>query len=96
MVRNMAHRTGVQVVGPDDLKNDSGSKVKLTGQWQPLPPDQVRSSQDATRKAETHRFQATDVEVLAQKCKPPDETTPVSKNKPQKPTTYDTPSDDSK
>jgi len=96
MVRNMAHRTGVQVVGPDDLKNDSGSKVKLTGQWQPLPPDQVRASQDATRKAETHRFQATDVEVLAQKCKPPDETTPVSKNKPQKPTTYNTPSDDSK
>ena len=96
MVRNMAHRTGVHVVGPDDLKNDSGSKVKLTGQWQPLPPDQLSAPQDASKKAETHRFQATDVEVLAQKCKPPDETTPVSKNKPQKPTTYDTPSDDSK
>jgi hypothetical protein len=40
MLRNMTHRSGVQVVGPNDLKNDSGSKVKLTGQWQPLPQSQ--------------------------------------------------------
>lgn len=91
-VRNMAHRYGVQVLGSDDLKTDSGSKVKLTGQWQPLP----ESEQDKTSR-ETHRFQAADVEVLAQTCKPPSETTPVSKNKAQKPTTYNAPSpDDSK
>ncbi|MGA2904098.1 MAG: hypothetical protein ABSD98_09720 [Candidatus Korobacteraceae bacterium] len=104
-LRNMAHRMGVQVVGPDDLKNDSGSKVKLTGQWQPLPqsdqpaapPQKPEKSQPPERKPETQRFQATDVEVLAQKCKPPAEATPVSKNKPQKPTTYNAPnSDDSK
>ena len=100
MLRNMAHRLGVQVVGPTDLKNDSGSKVKLTGQWQPLPQSQepVASPQQGDKKlVETHRFQATDVEVLAQKCTPPTETTPVSKNKPQKATTYNAPSsDDSK
>ncbi|MGA2369970.1 MAG: hypothetical protein ACLPPV_06635 [Candidatus Korobacteraceae bacterium] len=99
-LRNMAHRFGVQVVGPNDLKNDSGSKVKLTGQWQPLPQSQepVASPQPENKKTvETHRFQATDVEVLAQKCTPPTETTPVSKNKPQKTTTYNAPSsDDSK
>jgi hypothetical protein len=91
-LRSMHFRTGVQVVGPNDLKNDAGTKVKLTGQWQPLSqPDQNNTS------AATHRFQATDVEVLAQKCTPPSETTPVSKNKPQKPTTYNAPtSDDSK
>ncbi len=100
VLRNMAHRFGVQVVGPTDLKNDSGSKVKLTGQWQPLPPSQapIAATQPGDKKTvETHRFQATDVEVLAQKCTPPTETTPVSKNKPQKATTYDAPaSDDSK
>lgn len=105
VVRNMSHRTGVQVVGPDDLKNDSGSKVKLIGQWQPLPTDQLPpqpprppgTSHQPERKPETQRFQATDVEVMAQKCTPPAETTPVSKNKPQKPTTYNAPtSDDSK
>ncbi len=99
-LRNMTHRFGVQVVGPNDLKNDSGSKVKLTGQWQPLPQSQepVASPQPENKKTvETHRFQATDVEVLAQKCTPPTETTPVSKNKPQKTTTYNAPSsDDSK
>lgn len=102
IVRSMAHRAGVQVVGPDDLKNDSGSKVKLTGQWQPLPPDQqpvapahsVGKSEQPERKPETHRFQATDIEVVAQKCTPPADTTPVSKNKAQKPTTYNAPSSD--
>ena len=105
VVRNMTHRMGVQVVGPNDLKNDSGSKVRLTGQWQPLPPDQQPTappqspgkSPQPERKPETHRFQATDVEVLAQKCTSPSETTPVSKTKPQKATTYNAPSsDDSK
>jgi hypothetical protein len=81
----------VQVWGSDELKNDSGSKVKLTGQWQPLPPSELNK-----KSPEKDRFQATDVEVVAQKCKPPGETTPVSKSKPQKPTTYNAPgSDDS-
>jgi hypothetical protein len=91
LLHNMAHRFGVQVWGSDELKNDSGSKVKLTGQWQPLPPSELNK-----KSPEKDRFQATDVEVVAQKCKPPGETTPVSKSKPQKPTTYNAPgSDDS-
>ncbi len=89
VLHNMAHRFGVQVLGADELKNDSGSKVKLTGQWQPLPPSVLDK-----KSPETHRFQATDVEVLAAICKPPGETNPVSKSKPQKPTTYNAPSSD--
>jgi hypothetical protein len=90
VIRNMTHRTGVQVLGPEEFKSDSGSKVKLTGQWQPLP-----QPAETPKPAEPNRFQATDVEVLAPSCKPPGETTPVSKNKPQKPTTYNAPSSDS-
>lgn len=113
-LRSMAHRLGVQVVGPEDLKNDSGGKVKLTGQWQPLSPQQVQdqdlsggsrpsspetspSSQSLGEKSgETRRFRASEVEVLAQKCKPPAEATSVSKDKPQKPTTYNAPSKEGK
>ncbi|HUI84024.1 MAG TPA: hypothetical protein VL240_07370 [Candidatus Binatia bacterium] len=89
-LRNMNHRTGVQVLGPDDLKIDSGSKVKLTGQWQPSPgpPPQDGSP------AEARRFQATDIEVVSTSCHPPSETTPVSRNRRQKPTTYNAPSSD--
>ena len=87
MLRNMGHRFGVEVVGPNDLKNDAGGKVKLTGQWQPLPPDQQNK-----KAGQTQRFQATDIELMAPNCKPPGETTPASKNKQQKPTTYDAPS----
>ncbi len=87
MVRNMTHRLGVQVLGPEDLKNDTGGKVKLTGQWLPDAP-----RQEQTEKAkQIPRFQATDVEVLAAKCTNPIETTPVSKNKQGKPTTYNAP-----
>jgi hypothetical protein len=89
MIYNMGHRFGVQVMGADELKNDSGSKVKLTGQWQPISPAELDK-----KSPETHRFQATDVEVMAQKCTPPSATTPVSKNKPQKATTYNAPSAD--
>lgn len=100
MLRNMTHRFGVQVLGPGDLKNDSGNKVKLIGQWQPLSQSQepVTATPAGDKKTvETHRFQATSVEVLAQTCTPPAETTPVSKNKPQKTTIYNAPSsDDSK
>ena len=85
----MANRTGVQILGPDSLKDDAGSKVKLTGQW--LPAQSQSQDKNAT---EMRRFQVTDVEVAAAKCKPPSETTPVSKEKKGKTTTYNAPSAD--
>ncbi len=92
-LRNMNHRSGVQVLGPDDLKNDSGSKVKLTGQWQPAAAPAQTATADK-KAAEMPRFQMTDIEVLARTCQAPAETTPVSKNKRQKSTTYNAPSSD--
>jgi hypothetical protein len=90
-LRSMHYRTGVQVLGGDDLKTDSGSKVKLTGQWEaPTSPEK-----DATAQAPMRRFQATQVEVLATKCSAPAETNPIDKMKKQNPTTYNAPSDDS-
>ncbi len=77
-LRSMEHRTGLQVLGPDDLKSDSGSKVKLTGWW--IPGDQPAES---TKGKESRKFQASEVEVLAQKCVAPTETTPLSKEKQQ-------------
>ena len=75
MLTSMQHRTGVQVLGPDDLKKDSGSKVKLTGSWEP------GTQQPHATGKEARRFQITGVEVLAQHCTPPVEQTPVSKKK---------------
>ncbi len=43
VLTSMQHRTGVQVLGPDDLKNDSGSKVKLTGSWEANPQQQPQA-----------------------------------------------------
>ncbi len=86
-LRSMNHRTGVEVLGPDSLKKDSGAKVKLTGKWE--APAQSAGS------TEMRRFQVTDVEVMAKTCSAPTETTPQSKNKKPKPTTYNAPSDDS-
>ncbi len=77
LLRSMSHRTGVAVFGPDNLKDDSGSKVKLTGSWKP-------GDQPAVKGKESRKFQATDIEVLAQKCEAPSEKTPVSKEKQQK------------
>ncbi len=76
-LRSMSHRTGVEVFGPDNLKDDSGSKVKLTGSWKP-------GEQPAVKGKESRTFQATDIEVMAQKCEVPSEKTPVSKGKQQK------------
>jgi hypothetical protein len=90
VLKNMSYRTGVQVLGPDDLKNDSGSKVKLTGQWQP-----AQSPAQDKNTTELRRFQVTDVEVVASTCHSPSETTPVSKEKRGKTTTYEAPSADS-
>ena len=78
-LRSMSHRTGVQVLGSEDLKTDSGSKVKLTGSW--VPGDQPAES---TKGKESRKFQATDIEVLAEKCEAPSVRTPVSKQKQQK------------
>ncbi len=89
-LRNMNYRTGVEVLGPDNLKSDSGSKVKLTGQWQPSQSP----SQDANT-TEMRRFQVTDVEVVASTCHPPSATTPVSTQKRGKTTTYNAPSSES-
>ena len=72
----MQHRTGVQVLGPDDLKNDSGSKVKLTGSWEASPQQQPQ-----TKAKEARRFQVTAIEVLSPHCTAPSEKTPVSKAK---------------
>src|SRR5271166_5352689 len=79
-LRSMNHRTGVEVLGPDDLKNDSGAKVKLTGAWltpEKLPDNTPASpSKNKTTPAsgkpeaptEILRFQVTDVEVMAKTC----------------------------
>jgi hypothetical protein len=76
-LRSMSHRTGVEVLGPIELKDDSGGKVKLTGSWKPL-------DEPAVKGKEARKFQATEIEVLAQKCEAPSETTPVSKERQQK------------
>jgi len=102
-LHSMNHRTGVEVLGGNDLNKASGAKVKLTGKWEPLAPDAAAASQaksptpqDKTKPVpETRRFQATDVEVVAKTCSVPAEVTPQSKNKRPKPTTYDAPSQDS-
>src|SRR3974390_1140625 len=47
-LRSMSYRTGVEVFGPDDLKTDSGSKVKLTGSWKPGDQPAVKGKE--TRK----------------------------------------------
>ena len=84
MLRSMSHRSGVEVLGPETLKDDSGAKVKLTGKW-----EAPAGAPDA--KTETRRFQVTGVEVVSKSCSVPSETTPVSKNKRGKTTTYDAP-----
>jgi len=82
-LNSMQHRTGVQVLGPTDLGTAAGQKVKLTGQWVPAAESQESptSSQAASSQKKDRRFQATSFEVLAEKCPPPAETTPISKKK---------------
>ena len=75
-LRSMTYRIGVEVFGSDDLKTGSGDKVKLTGSWKPGDKPPVKGR-------ETRKFKASDVEVLAEKCQAPSETTPVSKEKQQ-------------
>ena len=66
VLTSMQHRTGVQVLGPDDLRNDSGNKVKLTGAWEASP-----QAQPQTKAKEARRFQVTAVEVLSQHLQSP-------------------------
>jgi hypothetical protein len=96
MLRSMNHRTGVEILGPHDMKRDSGTKVKLTGDWVAPEPAKVAPSQNpGNPSVEMRRFQVTDIQVMAKACSVPAETTPQSKNKKPKPTTYNAPSDDS-
>jgi hypothetical protein len=78
VLTSMQHRTGIQVLGPDDLKNDSGSKVKLTGAWEASPQQQPQA-----KAKEARRFQVTAIVVLSPHCTAPSEKTPVSKAKQQ-------------
>ena len=72
---SMQHRTGVEVVGGEELKKGAGGKVKLTGSWEAVPGSEGKKG-DATR-----RFKATEVAVLEAKCQAPAEVTPMSKKK---------------
>ena len=72
---SMQHRTGVEVVGGEELKKGAGAKVKLTGSWEALPGPQGKKG-DAAR-----RFKATEVSVIEEKCQAPAPVTPASKKK---------------
>jgi hypothetical protein len=72
---SMQHRLGVQVVGSEELKKGAGTKVKLTGSWEPLPGSAGKKG-DAGR-----RFKATEMTVMEEKCQDPAPVTPVSKKK---------------
>ncbi len=78
-IRSMTYRTGVEVIGPDDLRNVSGGKVKLTGWWKPSDQPAEASSAKKARK-----FQVTAIEAITPNCQAPSEKTPVSKEKQQR------------
>jgi len=86
MLHSMEHRTGVEVFGSDqfsdELKTDSGGKVKLTGSWKAADQTQVQSTKSGGTKKQ-RRFETTQVELLAEACQNPSEKTPVSKKKQQ-------------
>lgn len=75
-LNNMQYRSGVDVMGPNDLGTAAGQKVKITGQWVP-----DTSSQTDAKGKPKRRFQATSFDLLADKCPPPTDTTPISKQK---------------
>jgi len=82
MLKSMQHRSGVEVLGPNDLEKAAGHKVKLTGGWVPAADaQQSPATSQAAGNDNDRRFQATRVEVLADKCPAPAETTPISKQK---------------
>ncbi len=75
-LHSMQYRSGVEVLGPNDLENAAGSKVKLTGQWV-----KAAESESVAGKKPARRFQVTSVERMNEQCSSPAETTPVSKQK---------------
>ena len=75
-LRSMQYRSGVEVLGPDDLGTAAGQKVKLTGEWLAGTPSASEPAEKSKR-----RFQATSFDLMADKCPPPSETTPISKAK---------------
>jgi hypothetical protein len=72
---SMQHRTGVEVVGGEELKKGAGTKVKLTGSWEALPGMDPKKG-DAAR-----RFKAAEISVVEETCTAPSQTTPVTKKK---------------
>lgn len=74
---SMQHRTGVMVVGGEELKKGAGAKVKLTGSWETLP------GANAAQGDAGQRFRAVDITVMEAKCQAPAPVTPVSKKKQQ-------------
>ena len=72
-LNSMQHRTGVEVMGPEDLKKAAGNKVKLTGTWQYASEESLKPGKPA------RRFQVTQVEVLSQHCQAPSPTSPGKK-----------------
>lgn len=72
---SMQYRSGVMVVGGEELGKGVGAKVKLTGSWETLPGSNAGKG-DAGRQ-----FRATEVTVMEEKCQPPAPVTPVSKKK---------------
>jgi hypothetical protein len=80
VLTSMQHRAGIILLGPDDLKNATGEKVKLTGSWPPVAADQASSEKQTTKGAQRH-FQVTNVEVLSENCQAPSLTTPSNKKK---------------
>jgi hypothetical protein len=72
---SMQHRSGVDVVGSEELQKGAGAKVKLTGSWEPEPGSEGKTG-DAAK-----RFRATEITVMAEKCQAPTQVTPVSKKK---------------
>jgi hypothetical protein len=75
-LRSMQYRSGVEVLGPNDLGTAAGQKIKLTGEWAP-----GAESQTDTKGKLKRRFQAASFDLLADKCPPPTEITPISKAK---------------
>jgi hypothetical protein len=71
----MQYRSGVDVAGPEEMAKAAGGKVQLTGQWVAVPDLKDKKGE------EYRRFDATSFEVMAEKCSPPAETTPISKRK---------------
>ena len=84
-LNSMQYRSGVEVLGPNNLGSASGKKVKLSGKWEAAEAfsQSEAGKQSATTKKEARRFQATGFDVMADTCSVPAEVTPVSKKKQQ-------------